>query len=271
MTCEVVQAERIAERYAQGGLTAEERTAFEAHYATCTLCFEELRALEARLGLSPHRAPRKKKRRKKHRARKYGWVAILAGVLAGAAVLAVVLEQYRPPSSEPPPTPAEASPPSPAAPEPKPVPDPAVIAALAKMEPPVYIESKRHGPDNAAYKAFQKAMEPYQFNDYAKAAPALRAAAQLDYKSPAPRFYLAICELAQQQTDDAIGDLHAVIELGDTPYLEDAHFFLAKALLATHDLREAREELFRTIRIAGDRLSDARHVLDQLEAQMSRK
>ena len=271
MTCEVIQAERIAERYAQGGLTAEERAAFEEHYATCTDCFEQLRALEVRLGLSARPVLRRKRRRKKHRARKFGWVVVLAVVLAGVAVLTMVLEQYRPPPSEPPPTAAQSNPSVPAVPAARSGPDPAVIASLAAVEPPSYVESKRHGPENAAYKAFQKAMEPYQVNDYAKAAQALRAAAELDRKSAAPRFYLAICELALQHTDDAIGDLRSVIDLGDTPFLEDAHFFLAKALLSTRDLREAREELFRTIRIAGDRLSESRHVLDQLEAQMSRK
>jgi tetratricopeptide (TPR) repeat protein len=271
MTCEVIQAERIVERYAQGGLTAEERTAFEEHYATCTDCFEQLRALEAGLGLSARGVTRRKKRRKKHRARKYGWVAVLAGVIAGVAVLAVVLEQYRPPPSEPPPAPAPAAVQSPAEPPPLPGPDRRVIAYLAAVEPPVYIESMRHGPDNAAYQAFRAAMEPYNVKDYQKAAEALRAAAQLDRKAPAPRFYLAICERALDKTDDAIADLHAVIDLGNTPYLEDAHFFLAKALLATGDLRAAREELFRAIRIAGDRLDEARRVLDQLEAQMPRK
>jgi len=273
MTCEVVRAERITERYLKNGLSAEERAAFEEHYATCTDCFERLRVLEGSLGAAPGRSGyRRKKRRKKHRARKYGWIAGLALVLGAVVGLALLLDQRRPlpsqsesatlPLAPPPPTGAAAR---------KKAPDPTVIAALAAFEPPVYVESKSHGPDNATYKAFQTAMLPYGVRDYGKAADALRPVAEGDKKAAAPRFYLAMCELALKQTDQAMNDLRAAIALGDPQYLEEAHFFLAKGLLATNDLREAREELFRTIRLAGDRLAEARRVLDPLEAQLSGK
>ena len=271
MTCEVVKAERIAERYLQNTLLAQERAAFEEHYAACTDCFERLRTLEGSLGAPPARSPyRRKKRRKKHRARKLGWILGLVLVLAAVAGLAVFLDQRRPiPTSM---TESALPPSAPAvAPARRNPPDPAVIAALAAVDPPVYVESKSHGPDDATYKGFQAAMLWYNVRDYRKTAEALRRVAEGDKKAAAPRFYLAICELALKETDQAMNDLRAVIALDDPQYLEEAHFFLAKGLLASNDLREAREELFRTIRLAGDRLTEARQVLDQLEAQISAK
>ena len=39
---------------------------------------------------------------------------------------------------------------------------------------------------------------------------------------------------------------------GDSPYLEEAHFYLAKALLAEGDAVGARAELNKTVAMAGD-------------------
>ena len=47
MDCARVAREEIAERYVVGGLSDEDRNAFEEHYFECARCFEELEALQA--------------------------------------------------------------------------------------------------------------------------------------------------------------------------------------------------------------------------------
>ena len=47
MDCTRVAREEIAERYLVGGLSDEDRNAFEEHYFECVRCFEELEALQA--------------------------------------------------------------------------------------------------------------------------------------------------------------------------------------------------------------------------------
>ena len=47
MDCARVAREEIVERYVVGGLSDEDRSAFEEHYFECARCFEELEALQA--------------------------------------------------------------------------------------------------------------------------------------------------------------------------------------------------------------------------------
>ena len=81
-----------------------------------------------------------------------------------------------------------------------------------------------------------------------------------------PRFYLGVCDLLTGRTDEAVADLRGVIGLGESPYLEQARFFLAKALLTKQDLAGASKELELTIQLGGDRAAESRLLLDQVRA-----
>ncbi len=273
MTCQAIQAAEIAEKYVQGHLIEVEKRAFEQHFFGCADCFEELQVLQdlqaelARFQSTRARSPesRRRRRRKSHRAPQYGWLGLAAAVVAAGAVLAVALMQRREvqpkPAVEPvagKPTAEQTAPPPPQAL------DHEAIGLLARVKPPVYVAPMLRGKDDDAARKFRQAMELYGRQDYLQAIPELRAAAPLDPKAPEPRFYLGISELVLGRIDDAISDLREVVALGETPYLEEAHFFLAKALLAKEDLRGATDELYRTIRLAGDRLAEARRILDQV-------
>jgi TolA-binding protein len=114
------------------------------------------------------------------------------------------------------------------------------IAVLAQFEPPEYeasAESVKGSPE------FQAAMEHYRKGDYAGAAVGLRGVALASASSVEARFYLAICLLLTNDRPAAIQELQAVIAAGDTPYLEPARFYLAKALLADRNIRGADIQL----------------------------
>ncbi len=273
MTCQAIQAAEITEKYVQGHLTEAEKQAFEKHFFDCAECFEQLQALQdlqaelARLQDARARLPgaRRKRRRRNHRAPKYGWLGAAAAVMAAVAGLTVALMQRRPVDSKPAVAPLAGNPPAEKSPAPPAQAlDHAAIGRLARVEPPLFVAPTLRGKDDDAARRFRQAMEPYGRQDYRQAILELRLAAPLDRKAPEPHFYLGVCELVLGQTDDALSDLREVVALGETPYLEEAHFFLAKALLAKEDLRGATEELYVTIRLAGDRLAEARRILDQV-------
>jgi hypothetical protein len=66
--------------------------------------------------------------------------------------------------------------------------------------------------------------------------------------------------------DAAVGGLQSTIALGDSRYLEEAHYYLAKARLCQVDLRAAHAELRRTTEQKGQLDADARRLLTQVEA-----
>jgi tetratricopeptide (TPR) repeat protein len=276
MTCQAIQAAETTEKYVQGHLTEAENQAFEKHFFDCAACFEELQVVQdiqaelARLQNARARSPetRRKRRRRNHQAPKYGWLGAAAAVMVAAVALAMALMQRRPVDPQPAVAaiaeraPAEKPVPPPAPPS-APVLDHAAIGLLARVKPPEYF-APMHGKDDDAARRFRQAMDPYGRQDYRQALLELRVAAALDRRAPEPRFYLGVCELVLGQVDEAISDLREVVDLGETPYLEEAHFFLAKALLAKEDLHGATDELYKTIRQAGDRLAEARRILDQV-------
>jgi TolA-binding protein len=115
------------------------------------------------------------------------------------------------------------------------------IALLARIEPPAYEASAADSARSS--REFRAAMEDYQKRDYSGALPGLRAAAQAQPESVEAQFYLGICLLLTNDRSDGIQELQAVTAAGNTPYLEAARFYLAKALLADRNIRGADVQL----------------------------
>jgi len=112
---------------------------------------------------------------------------------------------------------------------------------LARFDPPEYETSEA---DSAkGFHQFQAAMEDYRKRDYARAIPRLSAAAQSQPQSVEARYYLAICLLLTNDRPDGIQLLKDVTASGNTPYLESARFYLAKALLGEGNLAGADLQL----------------------------
>ncbi len=84
-------------------------------------------------------------------------------------------------------------------------------------------------------------------------------------------FFLGVCELLTNQVDVAVADFERAIALGESPFLEEAHFYLAKARLRQGKLSAARDELTRTIETHGRLEDEARQLLAQVDILVARK
>jgi TolA-binding protein len=295
--CTWTERDEVFAAYARDALSPEDRDAFEEHFFSCEACCDKLQtlqAVQAQLRSRPGEAPAA------HVAQARPWRWALVPVAAGVVLLAAIAlwptgrapvapastvsQAPRPqppagapaaqiPAAERPvqPPPAlvapEIGPVAPAAKPPAPAPVVA-LAVLAHVEPPPYIPLSLRGPRNEAAARFDAAMRRYASRDYAGAIPDLSAAARLSPSSSHVSFFLAICQLLTDQLDAAIAGLENTIDLGETPYLEEAHFYLAKARLRQGDVRAAQSELKRTIELKGQLEADARRLLAQVEARL---
>jgi tetratricopeptide (TPR) repeat protein len=264
MDCEQVRREELAEKYVTGHLSEAEQEAFELHYFECASCFEELRALRAlqaeldRGGLAVEVEP---VRRAAWRRWAWAWGVAAIVLLAGVGLL------MRRSPMRPQVTTTQPASPSPKAPaETKPT-----LAELARVEPPEYSPAVLRGPSDQAAVRFRQAMKLYEKKQYTAAIPRLRKAVQLNPQAADAGFFLGACELLTGQTSEAIKDLQRTIALGDSPYLEDAHFYQAKAYLRQGDVAAAQDALHKTIQLHADREREARELLQQLDALVKKQ
>jgi tetratricopeptide (TPR) repeat protein len=255
MDCPGFQREELVERYLTGSLNPQERESFEEHYFACDPCFAALqvhRVVQAELSAS---APQIRNMPASRPARFHWKIALAAAAVMILGVLGIRwgLRPNSPPAT--PPTQTAKSPP--AGPS---------LAELARFAPPAYTPAVLRGAQDEAMRKFRMAMKQYQQGNYAKAVAALRAAVKLNPKDPGPLFFLGVSHLLANQTDEGIAVLQQCIALGDTPYLEESHYFLAKAFLRESDLAAARQELQEVVRLDGDHKADAQRLLEQLAA-----
>ena len=268
MDCDVVAREEVLENYLMGRLDEDNREAFEAHYLGCSRCFEQLRGLRdirgelRRLGADSARETRPS----------YGRWASAAGLAAALVMAAGLVLWMRPTApSLPPDTPTSPSPPRAQAPgppraqQPQPPSAPAPsLEQLARVQPPRYDPLTLRGTPDEATERFRQGMEHYRKADYREAINALRSAGKMDPDAAHIRFFLGISYLLIGEDAAAIERLRATLALGDTPYLEEAHFYLAKALLRQRNVAAAEKELKQVIQLQGTESVEARRLLDQL-------
>jgi predicted negative regulator of RcsB-dependent stress response len=131
-------------------------------------------------------------------------------------------------------------------------------ALLAAFRAPEYV------PETSAPKDFQKAMRSYTNQDFAGAVPELRAAAIATPSFIGARFYLGICLLLTGDRISGIQELRTVTGAGDTSYSEQARFYLAKGLIAEHDISRAQTQLEKLIAQHGDLEKQAAVLLAQI-------
>jgi len=239
MDCALVENENLVERYLLGELSGEERVAFEEHFFECEKCFEELenlRAIQAELARSAEEihaeVPESKPRRM--------WF-LAVGVAAALIAVGVGLRLLTPPTELPP-----------------------ELVELARFEPPSYEPVRLRGAANQAQQRFRTAMESYRTGDYVAAIPGLEEAADLDPTAPNISFYLGSCYLLTGRTSEGIAALQHTIDLGDTPYLEEALILIAKGKIRTGDFKGAIRHLERVIAMGGDFKQEALRIIEQL-------
>jgi len=255
MECPGFQREELVGRYLTGSLTPEEQESFEEHYFACDLCFRALqaqRALQAELSAS---APQIRNRPVSSPARVHWEIALAAAAVVILGVLGIRWGLR--PNSSPAPPPTQTAKSATAGPS---------LSELARFDPPNYSQTVLRGNQDKAMREFRLAMKRYQQSDYTDAIGALRAAVKLNPKDPGPLFFLGVSHLLANQTDDGIVVLQQCIALGDTPYLEEADYYLAKAFLRKGDAAAARRELEEVVRLKGDHEGEAQRLLQQLAA-----
>ena len=255
MACTWFDRDEIFESYARGAMARRDRKAFEDHYFDCPSCFDKLQVyLALRTEVEEYAAETGGPGEARSRAWRWGWVPAAAALIVAAVALwpggsrpvpppqstVAGSPQSKPavPSSA---APATARPPTPSAP---PV---VTLTLLARVDPPPYIPGRLRGPLDAAAESFDAAMREYVNGHYREAIPGLRAAATARPDVAQYVFFLAACHLLDNQMTPAVAGLQETIALGESPYLEDAHFYLAKARLLEGDVHAARQELGRTI------------------------
>ncbi len=250
MDCRQIEREEIVEKYLTGRLDPADQEAFERHYFDCSDCRQRLqvcRMLQEKLWEKGGDVlPRSGEERRVPIGRR-AW-AYSAGA---AALLFAVLGWwlFRGPGHAR----VDTKGLSPS------------LAILARIEPPPYIPSSLRRTEDETAERFRLGMESYGEGRYREALPDLRAAAQLSPGRPSIRFFLGICLLLTRQTDAGIEELKRTIELGDSAYLEEAHFYLAKALLARGDIGRAKAELNTIIERGGKLKGEAAGILVQLK------
>jgi tetratricopeptide (TPR) repeat protein len=258
MDCAHIEQEEIAEKYLSGRLNADEQERYERHYFGCPGCFAELEALRAvRDELSARRGSLEAAPAPRPVAWKWAW----AGGLAAVAVLVIIVITQLPPSAPPPAPPPIAG--APGGPPPQPV--SARLEELARYEPPAYSPVVLRGAADKSTREFRAAMKHYLRRDYRAALSGLERAVQLNEKAADASFFLAACRLLLGETDAAIAGFRRTSALGDTPYLEEAQFSLAKAHLQRRDVDSALEALNRVIGLRGELQSQAEKLRRELE------
>lgn len=258
MSCEERFSDEAIESYVRGKLDDRQSRALEEHFFECPACLERVEVLQAIAGvLSPAAA---------RRANVLPWrswqpAAVLAS-LAAAVVLLVVLRPELPLPTAPRPRATEA-PPGPTTP---PQPDHVATAPdyrdLAAISPPRYQPSSLRG--RGASPELEAAMNRYASGDYAGAAAALDAVLRREPTHLQALFYGGVSALLAGRHEDGVARLQKVIAAGDTPYLEEARFYLAKAYLQRGDVEAAERELERVIALRGDLEVTARELLDRV-------
>ena len=298
VTCTWTHRDEVFEGYVRDALSPDERDAFEEHYFACAACLDKVRtyrAMRAELEALPAEAPAVPP----VRSPAWPWRWALVPVAVGAVVVIAMTLWLRAPGPRAPestaavatapraapvvpptsptgaqPTAPPSTPPAMVEAQPLPGPDSAPVVALtvlARVEPPLYIPLTLRGPREDAVERFMAAMQHYLEGDYAGAIPGLTAAADLNPKAAPAIFFLAICNLLTDRLDAAIDGLQETVALGDPSYLEEAHYYLAKAWLRQGNIPAAQADLRRTIEQRGRLEADARRLLAQLDALAQRK
>jgi hypothetical protein len=208
LTCALVEERALVERYVTETLTDEhERADFEAHVIACPRCQDEIRlATAVRTELARPASAR----------RPIPWLPL--GLVAAAVLGGVVV--FRPAGER------------------------AALAHLgAVTEAPIYLGQAVRGTATPADSIFSAAMAAYDDRHYGDAAAGLTRALAAGVDSPPALFFLGASELLTNRPADAAAAFQRVLALGETPYLPEAHYYRAKALLQLGDPAAALAEL----------------------------
>ena len=251
MDCDQIEREEIIEKYLTGRLDRAGQEEFEAHYFSCSKCLQKLqvsRLLQEKLWEKGSEILSRAQKSPRVWIRRRAWAYSAAAAVLIIAAAALWWQFGRPgrmPAGK--------------------METPSLLLMLARIEPPLYVPPALRGAADEATERFRMGMKQYQEGHYGVAIPDLQAAAKLNPQAAHIRFFLGICLLLAGQTDAGIEELQKTIALGDSVYLEEAHFYLAKAYLAKDDVGGAKDELNWVLERGGSLKEEAAQILAQLQ------
>jgi hypothetical protein len=208
--CALTNRDETVAAYLAGRLDEFARADFETHMLLCERCQDELRFLSATRALAERHRPS---------LRASAWAAA-ALVAAAAVIVAVAWPRGAQPDSE-------------------------TLAALGRVDAaPVYFGLPVRGGDNAD-SLFEAGMLAYDEGNWQTAERALRQAAALGSSPDVTWFFIGASALMADRAAFADSAFSRVIAQGEGPYLAEARFYRAKALLRVGDRSSAMTELAR--------------------------
>ena len=236
LTCESVEAAGMVERYTAGQLSPAEQDAFESHFLTCDRCQRAIlvgAVARAELRGAPVLHPVRASPR---------WGLRIGVAVAAAAGLAAVLLL---PGGEP----------------------PSSLRRLGDLTvAPIYLGIPvRAGAPLPGDSIFDRAMAAYRDEYYGQAVVALRAALDAGVEPAPAEFFLAASQLMTDRPVAAAEGFGRVVALGATPYLAEAHYYRAKALLRLGRADEALRDLEQAAANTGATGAAARALADSVK------
>jgi tetratricopeptide (TPR) repeat protein len=242
-TCDQIVADFVIERYASGRLPAPETAVFEEHLLTCDQCQAELMLAVAVREALPE-AESEGTDEEPAVPRRLPWMRIAAGLtLAAAATVALLMIPSDRVSDE--------------------------IAGLGRVtQPPVYLGVPVRQAPARPDSAFGAAMSAYALGDYTDAVTGLEDALASGAGPVPAEFFRGASLLMLDRPADAELAFSAIIEAGESPYLGEAHYYRAKALLSLGRVDEAQRELRAAMSADSDIAKSATALADSLEARM---
>jgi anti-sigma factor RsiW len=283
MNCEHAGNPELVERYVSGQLPDDEAATFELHYFECEECLAAIQTGQAIGGVAAAKVPSPKVIPMPARATgRPRWIYPAA---AAAALILATLAGWRFFGSQSPKTgtmavtrPDVSTPEVAAQPQVKAsTPAEGQLLAMNRLEAIdalPYRGSVLRGSNNEdSADRFRQAMMSYNARDYRAAAGRLSAIPVGVPGSGRPedhitdagvQLYLGISRMILDENGSAVEALRRAVQYGDTPYLENAGYYLAKGLIRQRHYPEAAAQLRETVALNGDRKSAARQLLEDL-------
>ena len=262
LICRDAVPDELVERYVLGQLDETALEAFEDHYFACPECLVRLETLQA--------LPIALRRRARHGrgvALRRQWLPAWVGVAASVAAVATAWLGWRLATGRPG---DQATTPSTLAVSPRPVPTSVRgLVEWARITPPRFQAPSLRGFRSESPE-FEAAMDRYIRSDYAGAIAGLEEAVRRNPDDAAARFFLGACHLLSGRMPAGIMRLEEVVALGESPHLEEARLYLAKALVQQGRLDDAAAELRRVLELRGDFENEAREGLDRIRESRPR-
>lgn len=113
---------------------------------------------------------------------------------------------------------------------------------------------------------FQAAIRAYAEKRYGDAKALLEDEVRLAPDVPEVNFFLGVCRLVTGKPSSAVQPLQSVLTNKESPYVQSAHFYLAKAYLQLGDLEHAEAQLEAAAAMPGQLQAEAKSTLTELQS-----